>query len=716
MIDSKIIMRYIVLAMIAAIFLFFKGISHAQNLEYVGSTLWRGANDVEIIGSKAYCAGNNGLVILNILNPASPTFVSQCYSYGKGRRIDVSGNYAFMAGGPGGVQIFDISDSLNPRIVGHYELSGSTNDICISGNYAYIANDSTGLQIINIESPTNPIYAGNYPLTSANAISIAGNYAYVGTFSQDSSGTMQILDIINPSQPILIGSIDVSWGINCIFVAYENAFVTTVGQFLILDVGDPSNPQIISTAEIDNGNGLKIVDLYAFLVTDSRLDIFDISNPVFPTNISDYGNVYGFTGIFVSNSYAYLTLSRGLKVIDISDLLRPTLIGAFEVSYSVFDAAPLGNYAFVADGWNRELEVIDVSNLSDPMPIAHCFLPGDAFGICISGSYAHMADDESGMQIIDISNPDSPAIIGNYAYMINRRVEDIQVVDNYAYLADLDNGLLIVNVQNPSGPTLSGRYHTVPNSIFVSGHYAFIAEMGDGQTANMSIIDVTNPANPILSGHLNLQSPSLYGVTVSGDYAYLGGEGRIFLINITNPSSPVLAGTCNFMGNENALDIKIRGNYAYVANGSCGVMIVDISDPVNPALVSNYYLPGTARNIIFYNDICYVADNCSMMILRSTPTDIHGAPSLPYSSSFPQNYPNPFNAQTTISYSLPAPGHVVPDVYDIIGRKVANLMDAEQNAGEYNIIWNAADLPSGIYFARLQAGEHAENIRMVLLK
>ena len=81
-----------------------------------------------------------------------------------------------------------------------------------------------------------------------------------------------------------------------------------------------------------------------------------------------------------------------------------------------------------------------------------------------------------------------------------------------------------------------------------------------------------------------------------------------------------------------------------------------------------------------------------------------------------QNYPNPFNPATEISYTLPQAGLVSLRVYDILGREVAVLMDGFSTSGTYRTTFDGSQLSSGIYFTRLQAGNHSEFCKMVLLK
>ena len=81
-----------------------------------------------------------------------------------------------------------------------------------------------------------------------------------------------------------------------------------------------------------------------------------------------------------------------------------------------------------------------------------------------------------------------------------------------------------------------------------------------------------------------------------------------------------------------------------------------------------------------------------------------------------QNYPNPFNPSTKIKYLVNSLQKVILKVYDLLGREIATLVDEEKPAGTYVLTWNAANLPSGVYFYQLKAGNYIETKKMVLLK
>jgi len=81
-----------------------------------------------------------------------------------------------------------------------------------------------------------------------------------------------------------------------------------------------------------------------------------------------------------------------------------------------------------------------------------------------------------------------------------------------------------------------------------------------------------------------------------------------------------------------------------------------------------------------------------------------------------QNYPNPFNPSTKISYQIPTKNLVTLKVYDILGREVATLVNAQQNAGQYVATFDGSRLASGVYFYRIQAGTYINTKKLLLLK
>jgi len=137
------------------------------------------------------------------------------------------------------------------------------------------------------------------------------------------------------------------------------------------------------------------------------------------------------------------------------------------------------------------------------------------------------------------------------------------------------------------------------------------------------------------------------------------------------------------------------GDYHLMAESPC----IDAGDPTSPLDPDS-----TIADIgAFYYD-------------QSTGIDLWSHVKSPVAFGLLQNYPNPFNANTVLSYHLPNTDHVAITIWNILGRKEVILFEGVQAAGQYRIIWNASDYPSGIYFAQLQDGNDVKVIKMVLLK
>jgi hypothetical protein len=90
---------------------------------------------------------------------------------------------------------------------------------------------------------------------------------------------------------------------------------------------------------------------------------------------------------------------------------------------------------------------------------------------------------------------------------------------------------------------------------------------------------------------------------------------------------------------------------------------------------------------------------------------------IPFAYRLYQNYPNPFNPVTTIKYGLPRYGLTSLTIYDVLGRVVTKLVENEFNdAGTYEVKWDASGFSSGIYFYTLESGSYKETKKMVLMK
>jgi hypothetical protein len=89
---------------------------------------------------------------------------------------------------------------------------------------------------------------------------------------------------------------------------------------------------------------------------------------------------------------------------------------------------------------------------------------------------------------------------------------------------------------------------------------------------------------------------------------------------------------------------------------------------------------------------------------------------IPSDFDLSQNFPNPFNPSTKIKYSIPQTSQVQIKVFDVLGNEIETLVNEEKPVGTYELTWNAANLPSGVYFYQFRAGDFVQTKKMLLLK
>lgn len=102
--------------------------------------------------------------------------------------------------------------------------------------------------------------------------------------------------------------------------------------------------------------------------------------------------------------------------------------------------------------------------------------------------------------------------------------------------------------------------------------------------------------------------------------------------------------------------------------------------------------------------------------ITSTTTETYEAEVIVYTFKLFDAYPNPFNPSTKIKFTIPQSGFTSLKVYDLLGNKVATLVNEYKTVGEYEVEFEGSELTSGIYFYKLQSGSFVFIKKMVLMK
>ncbi|MCH7965298.1 MAG: T9SS type A sorting domain-containing protein [Bacteroidetes bacterium] len=178
-------------------------------------------------------------------------------------------------------------------------------------------------------------------------------------------------------------------------------------------------------------------------------------------------------------------------------------------------------------------------------------------------------------------------------------------------------------------------------------------------------------------------------------------------------------------GNEDVYLIKTD----QLGNSGCNESIAATTWDNTPTIVNNSTptITGGGGQINTTTTIVNEAATIDSFLCRNFPTGIDqsdgGSDTNLHQSNLFQNYPNPFNPSTKIKYKTPEISFVILKVYDVLGNEIATLVNEDKPAGSFVVEFNEADLPSSIYFYRLQvyptnggAGEFVETKKMILLR
>jgi hypothetical protein len=144
--------------------------------------------------------------------------------------------------------------------------------------------------------------------------------------------------------------------------------------------------------------------------------------------------------------------------------------------------------------------------------------------------------------------------------------------------------------------------------------------------------------------------------------------------------------------------------------------------------IISYTPPGgkTAQTLYFAFALSAITDttvaknlieNSINAFSESTPMGVKERPvPLPTAYNLSQNYPNPFNPSTQIRFDLPERSHVRLQIYNILGQEMHTLVNEDRNPGSYVVEFNAAGLPSGVYFYKITAGNYTAQRKMLIIK
>jgi hypothetical protein len=323
------------------------------------------------------------------------------------------------------------------------------------------------------------------------------------------------------------------------------------------------------------------------IFTSAMADIAEVGT------YNDPGEAYG---ILIDGNYLYLAdYNQGLRVMNILSPSNMVEVGFYNTLGRAMRVVKDGIYCYVADD-NRGLVIIDVTTPSTPTFTGRYETAGYSKGLDISGDYAYLADGLYGLTVIDITDKALPDSVGNYN-TAGRAIDVVVSGDGrYAFIADSLNGLVSVDLQDPENPSFLDSYDTAGQSIAVAldvtGHYLFVADGTDG----LRVIDIFDPSD--LVEVARLEGINARDVVISNNRAWIADNySRLYVADVTDPENPFGIALYNGENTLAVYGVGVSGDYAYIAAmtgiASYGLRSYNVSDTylaLNKAIPAQEYV------------------------------------------------------------------------------------------------------------------------------
>jgi hypothetical protein len=578
-------------------------------------------------------AARPGLYVLAALIAVACTvsaFAEQCprrvgwWPYGPVVDVAIAGEHAVFGSGRT-LFIADISSPETPRIVGELALPRFIGSVTIDGDYAYVGSDV--LRVIDISVPERPLEVGSADAGVTDLV-VMGDIAY-GIRAEAWFGYLVIFDISDPTAPRTIeermaNCVAITRHSHYLFLA--TSYAVEYGTLRVLDISEPANPIEVALVEYSGfPNDLEVFDDF-LAVTDIQpgLRIFDIGDPTAPREVASLV-VPAATQVTVSGGVAFVGGEGSvLRLIDVSDPARPVVMGSADLSRDPQFGCSVGRIA-VSDstalvvGPDNGVAVVDVSIPHEPTHLVTVPAPGWVAGVTVSGGKAFATEHAGGrtlIRILDLSTARVPTEVGSM--LLPEGCSAFDIAGDLAYVGCYDE-LVVYDISDLANPSLLASIETTASACSVEVVDGF-AYLGGCYFSGLAVVDVSRPDRPAQVGLVD--TPYASDMTIAGDLALVAsGYHGLRVIDVSVPSDPVEICRVGF-GGSYVGDVAVAGDLALVARGRYGVSVIDISRPGESQLVGGFVTGSSVQNVAASRRLAYITDFTSGLMVYdiSDPT------------------------------------------------------------------------------------------------
>ncbi|MDM7917366.1 MAG: hypothetical protein QUU85_19185, partial [Candidatus Eisenbacteria bacterium] len=330
-----------------------------------------GGHSVALSGDRAFVSGYEypGVMIADVTDPANPAVEEMLKIRGRPSGIALAGSALLVSDDALGVQVVEMTnpDAEDPiEALGQVALAGDVLDLAEAGGVAYAA-DASSFSSVDVTNPQSPVVLDSWtPMRYVMAIEVVGDRAYVAD-----GDVLTVLDVSDPGNLELLGrSAETYWDMTDVAVSgsYVYATLEPHGWVYVFDVSDPSQPGIVGDVQVGyEPRSIAVSGSYAFVAEHTtrlvNLDVVDISDPRAPQLVAVLPLGTQTTSdakVAVQRTRAYVAAASGFYIADVSSPRRPRLVGTGDRPYGYGSISILGNRAALG------FAGFDVADMSDP--------------------------------------------------------------------------------------------------------------------------------------------------------------------------------------------------------------------------------------------------------------------------------------------------------------------------------------------------------------
>jgi hypothetical protein len=269
-------------------------------------------------------------------------------------------------------------------------------------------------------------------LLQGNHIFAAGNYG------------LAIIDISNPTTPVLVSSIDTLGEIVDVFVTDSYAYLLTSSRLKIVDIGDCAHPKIIGDCAVPGGSGNALFMQAGFAYTaGDYINLFDISDPTQPKCVSSITGIYAVRDIAVAGEWTFVVTETEFLVINVKDPSNPVVYHFEDLHEKGYSISVRGEYGYVGDHEGK-FKIINIKDPLNPTLTGFCGLPDGASSISLQADYAYAVVRMDGFYLISIKDPARPYV---EEYFLEWNLSSVAAKNNFIFLGGWGGDIEVLEIK-----------------------------------------------------------------------------------------------------------------------------------------------------------------------------------------------------------------------------------------------------------------------------